>query len=179
MEELIENLPEYLSVLDIGAGGLYGVNTTDVLIKHFADYTGICKTEVNSYLAQCEEKGLGKPNIIIGDYYQHNFGRQFDLVVHDLDIGNNIKDWENEFGDIPLKDKGYLITYIMMTTEYGNKDTSNKIRRHWQEFWGVDNLNNKAIGKRKIKNYEFLRAMREKRRPYITWIMLQKTIHNE
>ena len=71
-KRLISQLSPKSKVLDVGAGGLQGTNTTDFLIERFGadNVTGICTSEkeVLTYHAQRKEKGLPKINIKIGDF---------------------------------------------------------------------------------------------------------------
>ena len=177
MDELIDKLPKTLRVLDVGAGGLQGENTSDVILDWFDNYTGICreKKEVDTYLAQRKEKGLSEPDIIIGDYYEHQF-EPFDLVVYDLNIENNIMEWERGFVGAPVKDGGFLITYIMMTDQYGDpNETPPLLRNHWKNFWGDESFSYSAVGAKKIKGWDMLATQREERRKYILWVLMQKT----
>lgn len=179
--KLIKSLPKYLKVLDVGGGGLQGENTTDALLEHFGteNVTGICTSshEVEVYQAQRAEKKLPKANIIDGNYYTHDFNEQFDLVVLDLNVENNMKDWENEFSNLTyLKKDGFLITYIIMTDEYGDpKETPALIRDHWKRFWKTEKLAPFHIGMKRIKGYEVYAHEKEERRTYILWMLLRKT----
>ena len=76
-----------------------------------------------------------------------------------------------------MKDGGLLITYVMMTDQYGDPDeTPALIRRHRDEFWWSTQFNNEMIGRRlnEIDGFEIVGVEREKRRPYIYWVALEK-----
>lgn len=179
-EKIISIIPKDLSVLDVGAGGLHGENTSDALLAHFKDYTGICteKQEVEVYQAMREEKKLSRANIIFGDFLTTDFGRYFDVIVHDLNVEANMESWEDHFEKVLLRMRpdGYLVTYVMTTTEYGDPlITPHLLRKHWATFWKCLPPHNEAIG-RKLKEFDYLElilAEREERRPYITWVLLK------
>lgn len=181
-QRLISQLPKDFRVLDVGAGGLHGENTTDFLAERFEKLTGVClsEKEVAVYHAQRAEKGLRPVEIVIGDYYETEFKEKFDLIVADLTIELNLmRDWSDEgLARVRgmLKDEGYLIQYVMTTDQYGDpNETPALIRKYWKEFWGVEELTYEAIGKRieRIKEFDLVAVAQEERRPYILWILLK------
>lgn len=178
-EKLIQFVPQEARVLDIGCGGLSGENTTNYLVKRFKDITGICRRS-----EEAQKYADAHPDIpfIFNEFNKVSHKPFYDLVVYDLNIENNILSWEADFKDILnyLKPNGYLITYVMTTTEYGDAGTPNFIREHWERYYGQSKpgiLNSELIGKRisQIPNYEFIASEVEERRPYITWVLLRKT----
>lgn len=184
---MISQLPKEFDVLDIGAGGLQGENTTDFLAEHFdaKNIFGVCwsEHEVNRYKAIREANKMAPISILPADYFKLEFRppMQFDLMVLDLNIEGNLKNWTVEgleYASQFVKPGGYLINYIMLTDEYGDPDeTPVLIRKHWKEFWETEKLEMKNIGKRlgRISGWEVFAQEREKRREYILWIMLKKT----
>lgn len=183
---LISVLPRSFRVLDVGAGGLQGINTTNFLLEHFGvkNVLGVCtpEKEVNYYYAQRTEKGLPKANIQVSDFYEMQFPQKFDLVVVDMNVENNvIHDWSEEGlarARELLKDGGYLIQYVMLTDQYGDPNkTPELIRTRWIEFWETENLTLQSIGERlqRLNGWEVFAYEVEERRPYILWMMLRKT----
>lgn len=179
-EKLIEFIPQDSRVLDIGCGGLSGENTTNYLIKRFKDITGICRRS-----EEAQKYADAHPDIpfIFNEFNKVSRKPFHDLVVYDLNIENNILSWEAGFKDMLsyLKPEGYLITYVMTTTEYGDNGTPNYIREHWERFYGQPQsgiLNNELIGKKmqELADYEFIASEVEERRPYITWVCLKRKI---
>lgn len=178
-EKLISWMPKSFSVLDVGGGGLHGENTTDHLVRHFDRVLCICKEkyETDIYLNQLKERGLPRPEIVNDDYYTHSFDRQFDLVVNDLNVENNLKDWyDMTFTRDHIKDGGYLIQYVMTTDQYDSEETGAHIREWSKKIWGrvPDHAD---IGKKLATQpgWDIIACERELRRPYITWVLLQKT----
>ena len=118
-------------------------------------------------------------NFITGDIYTYDFKRKFDLIVLDLEIENNLRDWaENQAHAYKLlKRGGYLITYLMTTDQYGDPDeTPALIRRSWKKRWGKWPPSREDVIKslRTFPNYEFISLCEEERRPYITWVLFKK-----
>ena len=183
-EKLISNLPKDSTVLDIGSGGLEGENTTRFLLDRFEakNIVGICNNQkgVDLFLAQLKEAKADAPVILLEDYNEYQTDRQYDIVVHDLNIENSLQLWSEEGLERAfsfVKDGGLLITYVMMTDQYGDPDeTPALIRRHRDEFWWSTQFNNEMIGRRlnEIDGFEIVGVEREKRRPYIYWVALEK-----
>jgi hypothetical protein len=160
-EKLINLIPKEASVLDVGAGGLEDENTGVFLKARFPNYTGI---------------NIKPLAFIQGDYNTYDFGKQFDLVVLDLNIENNLKDWSDEgLQRISrwIKPGGYLINYVMTTTEYGNpNETPQLIAEHRDKWWnGWDDMGDRLS---RLKGFEFIVHQTEERRPYIKWVLLKK-----
>lgn len=182
--KLIKNISREAKVLDIGSGGLEGENTTRALLDHFGaeNVTGICKDEkmVEVFRAQLKEERKAVPSIEVVDYYDFQTDEKFDLVVHDLNIDNNLKDWSVdglERSGSFLKDGGFLIQYVMTTEHYGDpEETPALLRAHRNKFWWTSEFSQEMIGNRlrHLKNWEIWACEREQRRPYITWVMLRK-----
>lgn len=172
-EKLLEQIPKDASVLDVGCYGHEGVNTSQFLANHFTHVTGIAISEkVKQYLA---------PNytFIQDNFYDREFD-PFDLVVLDLHIeGNLINDWCNrglERMKKLVKPGGYLINYVMMTTEYGDSEvTPSLLAWHAKRWWGE--LTPEAVGKKlsSLPGFELVMALPEIRRPYILWCLLKRT----
>ena len=181
-EKLIQAIPRGSVVLDVGAGGLEGFNTTDFLIARFGvkNVKGICirPEKVEAYKGRFPEMDL-----IVGDFYKesHYKEKSFDLVVLDLNIDNNIiKDWSLEglaqTRDL-IKEGGMLINYVMTTDQYGDEnETPALIRKRWKEFWHTDILTYEDIGKRltNLPGYELFAHEVEEIRSYIMWVALRK-----
>lgn len=181
MNELIKWMPKTFSVLDVGCGGLSGENTSVNLVNHFGqgNVTGICKESRWNWKDVAEFKS-NFPNVkhINDDFYSHKFDTLFDLVVLDLNIENNIlNDWSDD-GLQKMRSlvapKGYLINYIMTTTEYGDpNETPKLLADHRDRWWG--SFESIDIGRRlnSLPGWKFIAHQREERRPYITWVLLQ------
>lgn len=193
-QKLISQLPKTFDVLDIGAGGLQGENTTNFLIEHFdaKNILGVCWAEhdVRMFKETRVANKMAGITIVPVDYFKlelkqgdlnKNEPWLFDLMVLDLNIEGNLKNWTKEgleHASKFVKPGGYLINYIMLTDEYGDPDETPKlIREHWKAFWETEKLEMKNIGKRlsRISGWEVFAQEREKRREYILWIMLKKT----
>lgn len=183
---LIKQLPKTFTVLDVGAGGLQGENTTNYLIEHFdaKNILGVCRADVETqrFIATREANKMFTIPIISDDFYQIKFDGQFDLVVLDMNIGNNLeKDWSDEGLERMrslVKDGGYLINYIMTTDQYGDPEkTPEFIRKYWWQWWNTGNLTMRAIGEklRQLDGWELFDYEQEPRRDYILWTMLKKT----
>lgn len=178
-EKLINWMPKSFDVLDVGAAGLEGENTTDTLVKRFKGYTGICirPEKVAAYL-QLHPELTGK--LLCDDFYSHPFNRHsFDLVVLDMNIDNNMaRDWTDEglarAWEL-LKPGGYLINYVMMTDQYGDPETPAQIREHWRTWWQGP-INPMTVGNKlySIRQWEVVATEKEERRPYILWVLLKK-----
>lgn len=176
-ERMIREFPKNSRVLDVGYAGHDGENTSNYLAAYFDRVVGITNSTTianNNKKDNCE--------IIIDNFYNYRFNQQFDLVVLDLDIENNLlRDWRD--GGLErvaklLAPGGHLINYVMTTDQYGDPDqTPDLIRWHSERFWGTPVPTNEAIGERikRLRGWELCTAKQEKRRPYITWVMLKKT----
>lgn len=184
-EQIISQVPEESSVLDVGAGGLHGENTSEALLARFKDYTGIClpkeQQEIDVYQAQRAERKQKPANIIIGDFYDYPFDRQYDFIVNDLTIEKNLTEWSENWERTVrhLKPGGYLATFIMTTDNYGDPlYTPHLIRKHRLEFWGAIDQEEwrECIDKklRSLENFELILSVQEERRPYIQWVLLKQ-----
>ncbi len=167
-KKLIQDLDPKSKVLDVGAWGLEGDNTTEYLSERFKD------------LVTMNVKELEGVNLV-GDFYKHKFKEKFDLIVLDLNIENNIlKDWSlKELKRVRglLKKGGMLINYVMTTDQYGDPGrTPQLIRKRWKKFWRTKKLTNEIIGERlqSIPGYELFLHEQEERRSYILWVALKK-----
>ncbi len=77
-------LPDGADILDVGAGGFAGANTTVHLLR--LKRPSIDAIELNPERAKAlAEKFGGQINVINGDFLMHDFGKLYDLVVLDLD----------------------------------------------------------------------------------------------
>lgn len=105
---LLEHLPDDLSVLDIGYGGLQGENTTNFLREKFQDITGINNNQyyVDQFIANNDERDT----ILVQDYWEGVDGT-WDLVVQDLNIAGNIACWKDPTHVLKNVEK-YYITYL-------------------------------------------------------------------
>lgn len=180
MYRLIKHLPKDLKVLDVGCGGLYGENTSEYLIAHFGveNITGVCTSEreVGIYHARRAEMGLPEVSIRVEDFYKME-PEKYDVVVLDLNIENNLKDWTDkglEYAKKFLKPGGYLINYVMVTDQYKDEDTGEMIKVAWADFFGGD-IGYEQVGKKlsSLKDFKLLGQVKEERRPYILWVLLQ------
>ena len=175
-QRLISKIPKDVSVLDVGAGGLDGENTTSYLIERFGKKNLACiSTNPSPLFLQLNPDA----NLWKADFYAlEPEDREFDLAVLDLNIENNLLDWSSErLAGMRrwLSDDGHLINYVMTTDKYGDEKTPATIRKHWLDFWGGVPTP-EAVSERlqSIPGYEFVAVEREERRPEILWVMLKK-----
>lgn len=177
-EKIISKFDKSIKVLDVGCFGHEGENTSTFLGRHFSHIKGF---NINKKVLALQE---ANPNyeFVIDNFYDYKFAdEKFDLIVGDLTIELNLlNDWCNKglerYWNL-LKDNGYLINFIMTTTEYGDPEvTPHLIKWHAKHWWETDELTNEAIGKKlsKVKGFELIHAEAEIRRPYITWVLLKK-----
>ncbi len=175
-EKLISKFPAELKTLEVGVWGHEGVNTSKLLIERFPDYLGMNIREEKK--RECQET-FPKAIILNADYYKWKFTTLWDLIVLDLNIENNLKDWSDEQLERVhkiLMPGGFVINYIMMTDQYGDPETPALIREHRDRFWGVSVWDAEAIFRKlgNIKGFQYFAHQREERRPYIYWVVLQK-----
>jgi len=174
-ERLIESLPEDLRVLEVGINGHDGENTSHFLAKRFDNIVGL-----NIRPEKIEEWKEQYPDIVYecADYYEWEPNEKFELIVLDLNIENNLKDWSDKELDRVhkmLERGGCLINYIMTTTEYGNPgETPQLIDKHSKKWW--KSFKNEDIEKKlnSLKGFEWVACETEIRRDYITWVLLKK-----
>lgn len=166
-ERLIAGLPKDLKVLDVGYGGLNGENTTNYLRAHFGTIHGLCKDAV-AVARYNMLYGMGDDHVVIG-IYPDDMGQlpdsQYDLLVLDPNIEGNLQFWSEEGMRRAfeyVKDGGYVITYIMTTDDYGDETTQHQIREHKKVWWDVP------------RNLGITGSLAEERRPYITWVLIEK-----
>lgn len=171
-ERLIDTLPPSASVLDVGCYGHKGANTSKFLAKYFHHVTGVAISQ------KAIDQAPKNYEVIHDNFYTHDF-KPFDLVVLDLDIENNLlRDWTDK-GLARMKTLinpgGYLINYVMMTTEYGDPDTPDLLAWHRDRWWKEHTP--EAIGKKltSLPGWELITAIPENRRPYILWTLLKRT----
>lgn len=175
-EKIISTMPKNFKVLDVGCYGHEGVNTSQFLAKHFDKVTGVAIAE--------KVKQFCAPNyeFIQDNFYDRKFTELYDLIVLDLTIELNLlNDWSNkglERVHKLLKPGGYLINFVMATTEYGDPEvTPHLLKFHSKLWWGSDEITLEAVGKKlsTIKGFQVVHTEFEQRRPYILWVCLQKT----
>lgn len=173
-EKIINKIPKTASVLDVGAWGHEGVNTSISLRKRFNDVTGI-NTKYNDAVD------------IVADFYEYTLTKRFDLIVLDLNIDNNVKrDWTDEglkrIHEM-LSRNGVVVIYIETDLNYGNEvpGIREKLIKHKKDFWGLGESQEftkerikKGLGKYK-KMYNVFAIEPEQRRIDIIWIALKKT----
>jgi len=174
--KLIKELPKDWKVLDVGCGGLGGENTSNYLVEHFGEenITGICKWRKD--VGAFKQK---HPNVdmIEADYYELDIKDKYDLVVLDLNIENNLKDWSEEGikrTRALLKPNGIFINYIMMTDDYGDpNETPKLIQQHRKDWWRSNEFTNEMIGRRLDGVVDIAGLEQEERRPTIYWIAMK------
>ncbi len=169
-------MPKEWKVLDAGCGGLDGENTSDFLVKHFGEenITGICKaeTEAKRYLELHP-----KLDMRIEQFFTSPLDKQFDLLVLDLNIEGNLRNWSSEgLREIQkyLKKGSYVTNYVMTTDQYGDpEETPKLLREHCEKWWG--SFKPEDIGKRlnSLSGFKLVAHEVEERRPYITWVLLK------
>lgn len=182
-QRIIKHIPKDSKVLDVGGGGLDGENTTNFLRERFEDTNitliDIAPGRIDAYLEKFAVNEVFR--VMEGDFYKVNWEEKFDLIVLDLNIDNNIKqDWTskglNRIHGL-LNPGGIVITYVMITDEYGDADTPKMIGDHMKEFWNSTPPNVYTIRK-KLESYSQIYKVfmitKENVRPDIIWVALQK-----
>lgn len=171
-ERLIEQFPKDISVLDVGVNGADGENTSNFLSQYFHYVTGITIDK------QAAETAPPNYRIIQDNFYNHEFTNKFSLVVLDLTIESNLlNDWNLqglERMKRVVKHGGYLINYVMMTTEYGDEYTPDLIAWHRDRWWKELTLEVVEKKLRSLRDWELITAIPETRRPYILWTLLKR-----
>lgn len=169
-EEMIQRLEPKLKVLDVGAWGLKGENTSRYIKDKFKDVT---------YMNNKHYEGV----TLVADFYTYKFKEKFDLIVMDTNVSLNVtKDWTpkglKRLRGL-LNKGGTLLIYMITTDEYGEKEGTPKlIRKGWKEFWNSKGrtITNEEIGKKleNIPGFKLFIYLQEKWRPIITWVALTK-----
>jgi len=159
-----------IKVLDVGGGGLDGENTSVMLLERYGieNVTFINRKPESVVQFMAEHP---KAKMVIGDYYTHQFPELYDLVVLDLNIENNLKDWENGHARARelLSPGGSIITYVMTTTDYGDPETPALIRESMLKVWGTTDITQDVI----LKNLDVVAVEKEPRRSYIQWVIVR------
>lgn len=165
-KRLLDTLPDNLSVLDIGYGGLDGENTTEFLRAKYKDITGVNNN--TPYVERYREVFGGDDPVRNQDYWDGVEG-QWDLVVSDLNIEGNLRTWSKEGLKYALRNVrrgGYFVTYIMGTDDYGDDNSKKLLKKHRKEWWGKVDLDN-------LPHLTVLFKEQEERRPEITWVLFK------
>src|SRR6478736_1072646 len=76
--------PAGADILDVGAGGFAGVNTTVHLLQLASPRIDAIEL-VPERAKVLDEKFAGKIKVITGDFLTHEFHKTYDLIVLDLD----------------------------------------------------------------------------------------------
>ena len=170
VERIINRFPPTIRVMDVGYGGLGGVNTTNYLRAHFGRIDGRCQSgdDVQRYM-DTQPPGVCSDSVTVGRYPEDMPAfLKYDLLVLDPNIESNLKFWSTsgllkakEFLDVG----GRLLTYIMLTDHYGTEETEAMLKEHRSEWW-ISEWDN--IVRRHVVTME-----REERRPEIMWVMLK------
>jgi hypothetical protein len=169
VERIVNRFAPATGTMDVGYGGLGGVNTTNYLREHFGRIYGLCK-DVNAVRRYTENHLSASNDRVIVGHYPEDMPPilKYDLLVLDPNIESNLKFWSvagmkkaKEF----LHEDGHLLTYVMLTDQYGDEDTQETIRSHRAEWWARqwDNI---------IRNH-IVAMEREERRPEIMWALLK------
>ena len=167
--ELISDIPTNKSVLDVGAYGLQGENTTTELVAHFEDVLTINIRKIEGVK-------------LVADFYRAHFDKKFDLIVLDLNIDNNVsQDWTRAGLDRVhnmLAPDGFVIVYILTKDGYTEQEpTKTMINDNLNHFWKACPVTVDAIGNklREFKDIFRLVAIQpDDRRDNIAWVKLQR-----
>ena len=163
VENLIKNIPAHASILDVGYGGLDGVNTTNYLRARFHDVWGFSK-DATAMLRYKEMFGLNDP-IILGIYPQDMPQRKWDLLILDININTNLDFWSDEGLKKAwsfVNDGGYILTYIMTAGFNVPQEIKDMIKQHNKKWWD------------KNPTVPIVAQEQEERRPEIIWVLLKK-----
>jgi hypothetical protein len=165
VERIIANLPKESSVMDVGYGGLDGVNTTNFLRAHFGKIDGINKTAYAVEKYKIDNPSAKDDEVTIGVYPHDMPGKRYDLLVLDPGIEGSLQFWSLQGMEIAwqfVNDGGHILKYIMLTDFYGDPATQEMIKEHRAGWWA------KGIPL-PIVQQEF-----EEARDYIAWVLLKK-----
>lgn len=179
-EELIKLVPEDSKVLEVGTNGLQGENTSLALAKRFKSVIGYNIPSAPGYLYQ---PWLHYP-VRLEDFYKATITEKYDLIVLDLNLGNNLRrywTWEG-LARIHglLNPGGFLINYALTKEDYQSYSfpnyTGKFIKHHMASWWNEYPLTEYGIAKKlnSLHIFRFVRMLQEEIRPYIWWCLLQK-----
>lgn len=166
---LVRDMPKDMSVLDVGAWGLTGENTTTYLTNHF-------KTVITMNIKPIH--GVD----IVGDFYTNPPNLRFDLIVLDLNIDNNLShDWTREGMNRihkMLNPGGFVILYLLTKEGYTNDEPAktlinNSLNHLWKSSpVTVDGIGNAIMGFKDI--FDLVAIQPDDRRDNIAWVKLQR-----
>jgi hypothetical protein len=174
-ERIIKCVPKSYSVLDVGAGGLTGENTSQALYDKFlAKYHGI-------NVKDTQDIDIFKMRNPGADVYHQNFfdtqeHEKYGCIVLDMNIENNLLNWSEkglDFVKKRLARNGYLINYIMTDPSYGDANSQKLLAEHrqsWWKSWAVPDLVEKLMS---LPHLRLIALEREERRPEIYWTLLR------
>ena len=84
-EKLIQVIPVNSKILDVGAGGHEGANTTNYLVERFGASNVL---GINIHPEKAEDIMNAHPHleVLVDDFYNHAFTERFDAVVLVMNI---------------------------------------------------------------------------------------------
>ena len=114
-KRIIQKINRKAKVLDVGAWGLEGENTSQYIEERFKNVVFM------------NIKAIPKVTLV-DDFYKHKFSERFDLIVLDMPQKNNTeRDWTNKglkrVAKL-LRDGGIFITFLQTEQEYQDVDAS-------------------------------------------------------
>jgi len=166
-KQLLKDIPIDARILDVGAWGVYGENTSTHL-KYFEDVV---------YMNTKPLAGV----TLVQDFYDWTPDGKFDLIVLDLNIENNIsRDWTREgMGRVyrMLNEGGSLILYVLTKDGYTEEEpTKTQLDEKFKEYWKSSPVTIDAIGDRvwEMKFWELYGIQPDDHRNNIAWVRLTK-----
>lgn len=169
-DKLIQKISRYAEVLDVGAWGLKGENTTKPLLKRFFN---VMTMNVKPL------EGVDK----VADFYRYNFGRRkFDLIVLDLDMQNNVgRDWTRRglehIYDL-LSKGGVVIIYALTNRKYSFDPKVNQmVESHLDSFWKCRPLTPEGIASKLAEFADLFTVFgieKDGERDNVIWVALKR-----
>ena len=184
-DNAVKDLYKIPKVLDVGAGGLDGHNTTKSLHKYFG-YANVTCMQIKEAVARDYVSKYPSTIMKEQDFYEYDFkDEKFDLIVLDLNIDNNInRDWQGDGlkkAHSILNPKGIVVCYICHDNSASPAASDymyleDLIQKHLDGFWGGSVVDEKikSVIKEKFPMYKLVSINDDVERDNITWIALQK-----
>lgn len=171
-ERLIEHVPQDSVVLDVGAGGCEGENTSNYLVRRFKKYTGVNI----KHSSDIDRWVMNNPDVemLFQDFFA--LERKCDFLVFDATIEKQLEQWSQTglsgLGRF-INSGGYLAMYIMTDPNYGDENIHKLLRENRDEWWGSWDKEDIVKKLKNLDGFTFIALEQEERRPEIYWSLLK------